>query len=510
MAAERERILMCGHTFLYSPPVRAIKRMISEDKLGDIYFISSSRVNLGLHQRDVSVIWDLAPHDFSILLYWLSEMPTSVRAIGRDSIVKGIADVAFVTLTFALRDHRQHRAQLAGAEQAPPHRAGRLGAHGDLRRWGAGAGAAVRPRRRLPRPGDVWRVPPVVPQRRRDLAPGSNPTSRWASKWPISSARSAPGRRMEYHTAIARSVVRLVDAADRSLREGGREIAVEQDVSESHLMAARRPGGPVMSGSAERAAVHPLPCARGVGVTSVPAPASGRSPTCWRGAVIGADCNICDHSYIDEDVVIGDRVTIKGQLAIIDGMRIEDDVFIGPNATFTNDRFPRSRQQSWQCETMVIGRGASIGAGAIFVPGVSVGEGAMVGAGAVVTKDVPPFTVVVGNPARVVREVADAERVPIRPLIDHAKRRGAVDRRHNVRHRDASAEGSERCETSGLLSRRPIARSAIGAGSWPSANSRRAAEASDDRTGRISSLGSTGDRLRPRWPRKICALPGVD
>ena len=129
-----------------------------------------------------------------------------------------------------------------------------------------------------------------------------------------------------------------------------------------------------------------------------------------RGAVIGADCNICDHSYIDEDVVIGDRVTIKGQVAIIDGMRIEDDVFVGPNATFTNDPFPRSRQP-FSCTTMVIGRGASIGSGATFVPGVSVGEGAMVGAGAVVTKDVPPFTVVVGNPARVVREVTDAERI---------------------------------------------------------------------------------------------------
>lgn len=130
-----------------------------------------------------------------------------------------------------------------------------------------------------------------------------------------------------------------------------------------------------------------------------------------RGAVIGEDCNICDHSYIDEDVVIGDRVTVKGQVAIIDGMRIEDDVFIGPNATFTNDRFPRSRQ-AWQCETMVIGRGASIGSGATFVPGVNVGEGAMVGAGAVVTKDVPPFTVVAGNPARVIRAVTDAECIP--------------------------------------------------------------------------------------------------
>ena len=101
LARERGLILMCGHTFLYSPPVRAVKRLIEAGTLGDIFFISSSRVNLGLHQRDVSVIWDLGPHDFSILLYWLSELPTTVRAVGRDSIVKGIVDVAFVTMTFA-------------------------------------------------------------------------------------------------------------------------------------------------------------------------------------------------------------------------------------------------------------------------------------------------------------------------------------------------------------------------------------------------------------------------
>lgn len=129
------------------------------------------------------------------------------------------------------------------------------------------------------------------------------------------------------------------------------------------------------------------------------------------GAVIGAGCNICDHTYIDPDVVIGDRVTIKGQLALVDGMRIEDDAFIGPNATFTNDRFPRSRQP-FHCATTVIGRGASIGGGAVVAPGVSIGEGAMVGAGAVVTRDVPPFTVVVGNPARVIREVTNDERIP--------------------------------------------------------------------------------------------------
>jgi predicted dehydrogenase len=100
LASDRDLRLMCGQTFLYSPPVRAVKRLIDTNELGEIFFISSSRVNLGLHQRDVSVIWDLGPHDFSILLHWLEEMPESITAIGRDSIVPGIQDVAFMSLQF--------------------------------------------------------------------------------------------------------------------------------------------------------------------------------------------------------------------------------------------------------------------------------------------------------------------------------------------------------------------------------------------------------------------------
>src|SRR3954454_7549316 len=100
IADEQRLVLMCGHTFLYSPPVRAVKEIIQRQELGDIYFISASRVNLGLHQRDVSVVWDLGPHDFSILLYWLEEFPEWVRAVGRDSVVKGIPDVASIDMVF--------------------------------------------------------------------------------------------------------------------------------------------------------------------------------------------------------------------------------------------------------------------------------------------------------------------------------------------------------------------------------------------------------------------------
>jgi UDP-2-acetamido-3-amino-2,3-dideoxy-glucuronate N-acetyltransferase len=120
------------------------------------------------------------------------------------------------------------------------------------------------------------------------------------------------------------------------------------------------------------------------------------------GAVVGSDCNICDHVFIENDVTVGDRVTIKCGVQLWDGLRVADDVFIGPNATFSNDKFPRSRQHLAAPEQTFIGQGASIGAGAVVLPGIRIGAHAMVGAGAVVTHDVPTRAIVSGNPARIV------------------------------------------------------------------------------------------------------------
>ncbi len=121
------------------------------------------------------------------------------------------------------------------------------------------------------------------------------------------------------------------------------------------------------------------------------------------GAVIGRDGNICSHCFIENQVVVGDRVTVKCGVQLWDGVTLEDDVFVGPNATFTNDREPRSRNAGATLLPTLVKKGASIGANATILPGLTIGEGAVVGAGAVVTKDVPPRTLVVGNPARVVR-----------------------------------------------------------------------------------------------------------
>jgi UDP-2-acetamido-3-amino-2,3-dideoxy-glucuronate N-acetyltransferase len=120
------------------------------------------------------------------------------------------------------------------------------------------------------------------------------------------------------------------------------------------------------------------------------------------GATIGVDCNICDLVFIENDVVLGNRVTIKSGAQLWDGVRLEDDVFIGPNATFTNDPFPRSKRYGRILLRTVVRQGASVGANATVLPGVVIGERAMVGAGAVVTRDVPANAIVTGNPARVV------------------------------------------------------------------------------------------------------------
>lgn len=119
-------------------------------------------------------------------------------------------------------------------------------------------------------------------------------------------------------------------------------------------------------------------------------------------ATIGDDCNICDHVFIENDVVIGHRVTIKSGVQLWDGIQIEEDVFIGPNATFTNDKFPRSKIYPEKFQKTVLCRGSSIGANATLLPGIVIGEKAMVGAGAVVTKSVPPYAIVTGNPGKIV------------------------------------------------------------------------------------------------------------
>jgi UDP-2-acetamido-3-amino-2,3-dideoxy-glucuronate N-acetyltransferase len=127
-------------------------------------------------------------------------------------------------------------------------------------------------------------------------------------------------------------------------------------------------------------------------------------------AVIGSDCNICDHVFVETDVVLGNRVTVKCGVQLWDGLRVGDDVFIGPNATFSNDKYPKSKRYQAAVLQTHIAAGASIGGGATILPGLRIGARAMIGAGSVVTHDVPPRAIVSGNPARIVGYVDTTHR----------------------------------------------------------------------------------------------------
>jgi predicted dehydrogenase len=220
VAESRGLALMCGHTFIYSPAVRAVRTMLEGGELGELFFVSSSRVNLGLHQQDISVIWDLGPHDFSMLLYWLDEMPAKVRAVGRDSIVKGISDVAFVTLDFPsgllanvelswLAPSKLRRTLLVGSE--------RMVVYDD------GSTEPIK----VFNHGVVYQDPETFGEYHLSYRTGDIVSPKIDAAEPILleladfAAAVEAGEAPPGHLELARNVARLTEAAEESLRTGG-------------------------------------------------------------------------------------------------------------------------------------------------------------------------------------------------------------------------------------------------------------------------------------------------
>jgi predicted dehydrogenase len=225
LARRADRVLMCGHTFLYSPPVRAIKQMLDAGTLGELYFVSASRVNLGPYRRDVSVVWDLAPHDFSILLYWFGETPLKLRATGRAALATGIADVAFVTMTFAtgmvanvelswLAPGKLRRTVIVGSEKMVVY-----------------ADGAPEPVRLFDQGIDLGE-PESFGQYQLSYRTGDIVSPRMDSCEPLADELAdftraiREGRRMDAEIHLAREVVRMTEAAERSLNGDGEAVQV--------------------------------------------------------------------------------------------------------------------------------------------------------------------------------------------------------------------------------------------------------------------------------------------
>ncbi|RZO08823.1 isomerase [Pseudomonas moorei] len=144
------------------------------------------------------------------------------------------------------------------------------------------------------------------------------------------------------------------------------------------------------------------------------------------GARLGSECNVCDHVFIENDVLIGDRVTLKCGVQVWDGITIEDDVLVGPNVTFANDLFSRSKVYPENSARTIIKKGASLGANSTILPGLTIGTNAMIGAGAVVTRSIPPNAIVVGNPAKIIGYVDASPVGTVRENLQHSETCGVV------------------------------------------------------------------------------------
>jgi protoporphyrinogen oxidase/predicted dehydrogenase len=225
-AEERDLVLMPGHTFLYSPPVVKVKELIEAGELGEIYFVSTSRVNLGLHQPDASVVWDLAPHDFSILRYWLDEMPQEVAALSRACVVPSTPDVAFINLTFP--SGTVAHVELSWLAPSKLRRTAVVGSHKmvvyddtstePVRIFDSGAD--------LPDPESfgeyrlTYRTGAVV-------SPKIEPSEPLALELEEFCAAALDGRPLRSSPSLGLEVVRMIEAVDRSLENGGMPVRVD-------------------------------------------------------------------------------------------------------------------------------------------------------------------------------------------------------------------------------------------------------------------------------------------
>jgi predicted dehydrogenase len=226
LADEEGLVLMPGHTFLYSPPVNVIGRLVQDGDLGDIYFISSSRVNLGIHQPDASVVWDLGPHDFSILRYWLGELPERVAAVSRGCIIPNVADVAFVSLEFPsgtlahvemswLAPSKLRRTAIVGSQKMVVYDDT---SNEPVRVFDSGV---------MPRDPETFGEYRLTYRTGEIVSPPVDPTEPLALELQDFCRAVRDGKTPRSSAEIGLDVVRMTEAADRSLAAGGAPVLTD-------------------------------------------------------------------------------------------------------------------------------------------------------------------------------------------------------------------------------------------------------------------------------------------
>lgn len=386
LAAEKQRVLMVGHLLWYHPAILKLKTLVDAGELGRIQYIYSNRLNLGKIRREENILWSFAPHDISVILGLVGEMPESVEAQGGNYLHDRIADVTVSLLSFSsglkahvfvswLHPFKEQKLVVVGSQK--------MAVFDDLQ------------------PNDKLVLYPHTIGWRNHL-----PVPAKAEAEPVPFDRIEPLRaecvhfleciarrakpRTDGHEALR--VLTVLEAGQRSLN-GAREHQLNGGYA---IPAEKTPA------VAQPYFVHESSYVDdGVEI--------GHGTTIWhfshilKSSRIGKDCRIGQNVVIGPHANIGDGVKIQNNVSVYEGVTLEDHVFCGPSMVFTNVFNPRSEiRRMDELRPTLVRRGASLGANCTVVCGVTIGQYAFVGAGAVVLRDVPDFALVVGNPGRIV------------------------------------------------------------------------------------------------------------
>ncbi|MFQ5992936.1 MAG: Gfo/Idh/MocA family oxidoreductase [Nitrospiraceae bacterium] len=377
LADKKGRILMVGHLLRYHPAVVKLKALIDEGKLGKLYYVYSNRLNLGRFRTEENILWSFAPHDISAILYLLGERPTQVCAQGGSYLNHGIPDVTVTTLEFqsGVKGH-------IFVSWLHPYKEQKFVIGGDRR---------------------MVVFDDVEPERKLVLL---NQSVEWVDRLPVprmEEAEVVSFSREEPLRAECRHFVECIATRRRPDTDGEEGVRVleileacQQSLDRKAAVVAlpKRSPKPYF---AHDTAVIDEPCEIGEG-TQV-----WHFSHIMKDAKIGRGCSIGQNVFIASHVVVGDNVKIQNNVSLYTGLIVEDDVFCGPSMVFTNVINPRSHvSRKDEYQQTFIRKGVSLGANCTIVCGYTIGRYAFIGAGAVVTKDVPDYALVVGNPGRIV------------------------------------------------------------------------------------------------------------
>ena len=377
LAKEKGRILMVGHLLWYHPAVLKLKDLIDGGELGRIQYIYSNRLNLGKIRREENILWSFAPHDISVILGLLGEMPEAVQAQGGNYLHQRIADVTVSLLSFpsGVKAH-------IFVSWLHPYKEQKLIVVGD---------------RKMAVFDDVEKKDKLL------LYPHS---IEWKHQIPLANKASAEPVPVDLDEPLRAECLHFLDCVRTRNRprtdgeEGLRVLTVLQQCQEA-LESKTRPQ-PNVPAQVLRPYVAHESAYIDVGVEI------GEGTSIWHfshvlhGSRIGKHCKIGQNVVIGPNVTIGNGVKIQNNVSVYEGVTLEDSVFCGPSMVFTNVFNPRSEiPRMRELKPTLVRRGATLGANCTILCGITIGRYAFIGAAAVVTKNVPDYALVVGSPGRV-------------------------------------------------------------------------------------------------------------